>query len=91
MIFNKKLNTLFVKKYSLFATHYSVALPLSAIAEVYGAHRGVMGGHDDMSYYALIVKTKKDQELKILQTSKKRKVLKEVSAHSSNGCSGSWF
>ena len=65
VVFNKKLNTLFVKRFSPVMTQFSAALPLSAIAEVYGVRRGVKGGHDDMAYYALIVKTKNDQELKV--------------------------
>ena len=85
VVFNKDLNTLFLKRYSLFTIARVTVLPLGAIEEVYGVRRGVIRGPDDMSYYALIVRTKKNQQIKILETSKKRKVIKEVSITHAHG------
>ena len=79
VVFNKQFNTLFLKRYSVFSTAKVTVLPLGAIEEVYGVRRGVIKGPNDMSYYALIVRTKKNQQIKILESSKKRKVIKEVS------------
>ena len=81
IVFNKELNTFYLKRTHIVSATRMTSLKLSDIESVFAVARGVVRGPDNGGYFCLIVKMKSGQELKILETGNIKKIRKEVSTH----------